>query len=106
MEGNGPKRIGTSLELNVDLYSMLFITTFHHEYIYDLQKKKLKKERMRKRIIQKRLQPEEYAFATRQSAKSLIDVNSILLSGEDQTKSPINRSQMPEHKRVKSSNRE
>ena len=55
MEGNGPKRIGTSLELNVDLYSMLFITTLHHEYIYDLQKKKLKKEKLRKSIIQKRL---------------------------------------------------
>ena len=41
MEGNGPIRIDTCLELNVDLYSMLFVTTFHHEYIYDLKAKKV-----------------------------------------------------------------
>ena len=32
----GACRMGNNVELNFDIYSMLFVTTFHPEYVYDL----------------------------------------------------------------------
>ena len=53
-EGDGPKRLGSNLKPKPDLYSMLFVATFHAEYIYDLQKKKNHKERIMQELIKKR----------------------------------------------------
>ena len=38
-EGDGPLRIGKHLQLTYGLYSMVFVTAFHHDFIYDLQKR-------------------------------------------------------------------
>ena len=32
--GSGPIRIGTQLELSEDVYSMLFVSTMDHKYVY------------------------------------------------------------------------
>ena len=39
-EGSGEQRIGTSLRLNYDMYSLLYVTTMHPEYLHVLQKAK------------------------------------------------------------------
>ena len=43
--------MGNNVELNFDIYSMLFVTTFHPEYVYDLKKKKEEREEIIKRIL-------------------------------------------------------
>ena len=42
-EGYGQIRIGTNLKPKLDLYSMLFVATFHAEYIHDLYENKNKR---------------------------------------------------------------
>ena len=38
-EGGGPVRLGSNLNLSFDVYSMLFTTTIHPEYLFLLKKK-------------------------------------------------------------------
>lgn len=39
-EGSGEQRIGTPLELEYDMYGLLYVTTLHPEYLYVKQKAK------------------------------------------------------------------
>ena len=43
--------MGKNVDLLHDIYSMLFVTTFHAEYVYDLQQKKIEKEEIKKKIL-------------------------------------------------------
>ena len=43
--------MGENVELNFDIYSMLFVSTFHAEYVYDLYRKKTEKEEIKKKIL-------------------------------------------------------
>ena len=38
MPGAGPHRIGTNLEIREDMYSKLFLSSLHAEYIFDMKK--------------------------------------------------------------------
>ena len=38
MPGSGPHRIGTNLEIREDMYSRLFLSSLHAEYIFDMRK--------------------------------------------------------------------
>ena len=49
--GMGLQRIGTKLQLSEDLYSMLFVTCFHPEYIVYYEKVKSSDDRDMNQII-------------------------------------------------------
>ena len=49
--GAGEQRIGTSIQLTEDLYSMLFVTCFHAEYIVYYEKIKNSEDRDMAQII-------------------------------------------------------
>ena len=47
----GACRMGKNVNLHFDIYSMLFVSTFHPEYVYDLYKKKFEREEAIKTIL-------------------------------------------------------
>lgn len=49
--GHGPYRLGESIPIRDDLYSMIFITCFHPEYVKYLDDEKDKKEAQMEAII-------------------------------------------------------
>ena len=49
--GMGLQRIGTKIQLSEDLYSMLFVTCFHPEYIVYCEKVKSSDDRDMNQII-------------------------------------------------------
>ena len=56
--GMGELRIGTKIQLSEDLYSMLFVTCFHPEYIVYCEKVKSSDDRDFNQIIERQKERE------------------------------------------------
>ena len=55
-EGCGPPRLGTNLKLSFDMYSMLFTTTIHPEYLYLIKNKINNREGIVKKLIDEQIE--------------------------------------------------
>ena len=49
---SGPMRIAKPIKLSPDMYTMLYVSTIHSEYIYVLQKKRIEKKK-REELLEK-----------------------------------------------------
>ena len=65
MPGAGPHRIGTNLEIREDMYSRLFLSSLHAEYIFDMRKAEEDDADLADEII------EEYIEDSKKSMKGL-----------------------------------
>ena len=86
MPGAGPHRIGTNLEIREDMYSKLFLSSLHAEYIFDMKKAEEDDAELMDEIIEEHIEHPKKSMiglALKQEELKLPDLNTNIQDIEE-----------------------